>query len=60
MSLSKEGRDIIMETFRVERNDNCIWVEDLRVNETVHITPDQAEELRTKLSQVLSLVTDDS
>lgn len=50
-----------MKTFNVTREDNCIWVEDLRrtadpelkADSVTHITPSQAVELVKSLSEVV-------
>ena len=41
------------DTFKVTREDNCVWIEDLRDNLIRHIVPDQAQELADKLKEIL-------
>ena len=41
-----------METFKVTRADDCIWVEDTRDGLVRHLVSEQAEELADKLQAV--------
>ena len=41
-----------METFKVSRADDCIWVEDTRDGVVRHLVPEQARELAGKLDAV--------
>lgn len=41
-------------TFQVTREDNCIWIKDLRDGMVRHIVPEQAEELRKAIEKAIT------